>query len=117
MGTRNENIITVIDLGSAKTLALVVETTEAGLRYRGHGLAPSGGTRRGVIVDLQTASRSVADAVTLAEHSSGLALESAVRPQLQGLLLTLLVIGLFVAAMVLAPRVRVLLPLAPAPAH
>jgi cell division protein FtsA len=78
MGTRNENIITVIDLGSAKTLALVVETTEAGLRYRGHGLAPSGGTRRGVIVDLQTASRSVADAVTLAEHSSGLALESAV---------------------------------------
>ena len=36
----------------------------------------------------------------------GLALEAAVRPQLQGLLLTLLVIGLFVAAMVLAPRVR-----------
>ena len=78
MGTRNENIITVIDLGSAKTVALVVETTEAGLRYRGHGMAPSGGTRRGVIVDLTTASRSVAEAVTRAEQASGLALESAV---------------------------------------
>lgn len=78
MGTRNENIITVIDLGSAKTVALVVETTEAGLRYRGHGMAPSGGTRRGVIVDLTTASRSVAEAVTRAEQASELALESAV---------------------------------------
>src|SRR6266542_3265580 len=78
MGTRNENIITVIDLGSAKTVALVVETTEAGLRYRGHGMAPSGGTRRGVIVDLTTAARSVGDAVTRAEQASGLALESAV---------------------------------------
>ncbi len=55
MGTRNENIITVIDLGSAKTVALVVETTETGLRYRGHGVASSGGTRRGVIVDLDQA--------------------------------------------------------------
>ncbi len=54
MGKRNENIITVIDLGSAKTLVLAVETTEAGLRYRGHGLSPSAGTKRGVIVDLDS---------------------------------------------------------------
>ncbi len=78
MGTRSENIITVIDLGSAKTVALVVETTETGLRYRGHGVAPSGGTRRGVIVDLEQARRSVAEAVRRAEESSGLTLESAV---------------------------------------
>jgi cell division ATPase FtsA len=75
MGTRNENIITVIDLGSAKTVALVVETTDAGLRYRGHGIAPSAGTRRGVIVDLESAGKSVSDAVARAEKSSGLALE------------------------------------------
>jgi len=78
MGGRNENIITVIDLGSAKTLALVVETSEQGLRYRGHGMAPSAGTRRGVIVDLDSAARSVSEAVARAESSSGLALESAV---------------------------------------
>ena len=78
MGTRNENIITVIDLGSAKTVALVVETTETGLRYRGHGVAPSGGTRRGVIVDLEQARRSVHEAVRRAEETSGLTLESAV---------------------------------------
>jgi len=66
MGKRNENIITVIDLGSAKTVVLAVETTEAGLRYRGHGIAPSAGTRRGVIVDLQSAGKSVAEAVARA---------------------------------------------------
>jgi cell division protein FtsA len=78
MGKRNENIITVIDLGSSKTLALAVEATEAGLRYRGHGIAPSAGTRRGVIVDLESAAKSVSEAVARAENASGLALESAV---------------------------------------
>ena len=78
MGKRNENIITVIDLGSAKTVALAVETTEAGLRYRGHGIATSAGTRRGVIVDLASAARSVSEAVANAEKTSGLTLESAV---------------------------------------
>src|ERR1019366_7588455 len=78
MGTRNENIITVIDLGSAKTVALVVEATDAGLRYRGHGIAPSAGTRRGVVVDLKSAGKSVSEAVACAEKSSGLVLESAV---------------------------------------
>jgi cell division protein FtsA len=78
MGKRNENVITVIDLGSAKTLALVVETTETGLHYRGHGIVPSAGTKRGVIVDLDLAGSSVSKAVARAETSSGLALESAV---------------------------------------
>ncbi|MDR3764403.1 MAG: cell division protein FtsA [Acidobacteriota bacterium] len=78
MGKRYDNIITVIDLGSAKTVVLVVETTDVGLRYRGHGVAPSGGTRRGVIVDLETASRSVSEAVARAEQACGLSLESAV---------------------------------------
>jgi cell division protein FtsA len=78
MGKRNDNIITVIDLGSAKTVVLAVETTEAGLRYRGHGIAASAGTRRGVIVDLESASKSVSEAVMRAEKSSGLTLETAV---------------------------------------
>jgi prepilin-type N-terminal cleavage/methylation domain-containing protein len=49
----------------------------------------------------------IAGVVVPAGLIMGLALEAAVRPQLQGLLLTLLVIGLFVAGMILAPRVRV----------
>lgn len=77
MGKRNENIITVIDLGSAKTVALVVEASESGLRYRGHGLAASSGTRRGVIVDLDSAAQSVSEAVVVAEKACGVALEEA----------------------------------------
>ncbi len=78
MGKSNENIITIIDLGSSKTVALSVEMTEAGLRYRGYGVAASGGTKRGVIVDLELAKKSVEEAVGRAEKSSGLALASAV---------------------------------------
>jgi len=78
MGKQNDNIITVIDLGSAKTVVLVVETTDAGLRYRGHGIAESAGTRRGVVVDLDAASKSVSVAVAAAEKSCGLPLGSAV---------------------------------------
>lgn len=78
MGKRNENIITVLDVGSAKTLALAVETTKAGLRCRGHGIVPSAGTQRGVIVDLELAATSVSDAVGIAEKACGFPLESAV---------------------------------------
>ena len=39
MGKQNENILSVVDVGTAKTVALVAEITDAGLRYRGHGIA------------------------------------------------------------------------------
>jgi cell division protein FtsA len=78
MGKRNENIITVIDVGSSKTVALAVEITEQGLRYRGHGVAESRGSRKGVIVDLEKAVLSVQKAVEEAERTAELPLESAV---------------------------------------
>ncbi|HYE24489.1 MAG TPA: cell division protein FtsA [Clostridia bacterium] len=78
MGKRNENIITVIDVGSAKTVALAAEITEQGLRYRGHGVAESRGSRKGVIVDLEKAVVSVQRAVEEAEQVAQLPLESAV---------------------------------------
>ena len=53
MSKNNENIITVVDVGSAKTCALTAEVTDSGLRYRGHGLCESRGSRKGVIVDLE----------------------------------------------------------------
>ncbi len=61
------NLLTAIDLGSAKTCALVTELTDAGLRYRGHGIAESRGTRRGIIVDLEKAVAGIQRAVDLAE--------------------------------------------------
>ena len=78
MSKKNENIITVIDVGSAKTCALAVEITEAGLRYVGHGVTESRGSRKGVIVDLEKAVGSVQKAVEEAEQVAQLPLESAV---------------------------------------
>ncbi len=78
MGKRNENIITVIDVGSAKTVALAAEVTEQGLRYRAHGVAESRGSRKGIIVDLEKAVASVQKAVEEAEHIAEAPLESAI---------------------------------------
>jgi len=68
MGTRQQNTITVLDIGSAKTLALICETTETGLRYRGHGMTESRGSRKGVITELDKAVQSVQKAVEEAER-------------------------------------------------
>jgi cell division protein FtsA len=72
-----ENLLTVIDVGSAKTCVLVVETSDAGLRYRGHGISESRGTRKGVIVDLEKAVSSIQKAVESAEDVSGVPIEHA----------------------------------------
>lgn len=78
MGKKNENILTAIDIGSAKTVAVAVEVTESGLRYRGHGFAESRGSRKGVIVDLEKAVVSVKKAMDDAEQAAEAPLESAV---------------------------------------
>src|SRR5260370_16518537 len=75
MSKANENILTAIDVGSAKTCVLVAEITDNGLRYRGHGLADSRGSRKGVIVDLEKAVASIQKAVERAEDSAGVAIE------------------------------------------
>ncbi len=67
MSKPQPNLLTAIDLGSAKTCALVTELTDMGLRYRGHGIAESRGSRRGAIVDLEKAVASIQRAVDLAE--------------------------------------------------
>ena len=74
----NSNLITAIDLGSAKTSVLVAETTENGLRYRGHGLVESRGSRKGLIVDLDRATASVQKAVEQAENTSESPIENAI---------------------------------------
>jgi cell division protein FtsA len=77
MAQKDENLLTVLDVGSAKTCALVVEPSENGLRYRGHGVTESRGSRKGVIVELDKAIASIERAVEEAEKSSGAEVENA----------------------------------------
>ena len=77
MGTFEQILLTAIDIGSAKTCALVAELTENGPRYRGHGISDARGSRKGVIVDLDKAATSVQRAVEQAEQMVGAPVERA----------------------------------------
>ena len=78
MSKEQQNLLIALDIGSAKTFALVAEATEAGLRYRGHGIAESRGSRKGVIVDLDKAASSIQRAVEQAEQSASVQVDHAV---------------------------------------
>ena len=73
MAQQQGNFLTAIDVGSAKTCALMVEVTDSGLRYRGHGVADSRGSRKGVIVELDKAVAAIQKAVEAAEDKAGAA--------------------------------------------
>src|SRR5436190_19275404 len=77
MPKQNENFLIAIDVGSAKTCVLVAEIGESGIRYRGHGLVESRGSRKGIIVDLDKAVASIQKAVEKAEDSAGVPIEHA----------------------------------------
>jgi cell division protein FtsA len=78
MAKQQGNFLTAIDVGSAKTCALMAEVTDAGLRYRGHGEAESRGSRKGVIVDLDKAVAAIQKAVENAENIAGAPVEHAI---------------------------------------
>src|SRR3984957_403096 len=78
MANQQGSFLTAIDVGSAKTCALVAEVTETGLRYRGHGVAESRGSRKGVIVELDKAVAAIQKAVEAAEDTAGAAVEHAI---------------------------------------
>ena len=77
MAKQYQHFLTAIDVGSAKTCVLVAEVTDSGLRYRGHGVAESRGSRKGVIVDLDKAVASIQKAVERAEDACGAPIEHA----------------------------------------
>src|SRR5579862_5195298 len=77
MGNQYGRFITAIDVGSAKTCVMVAEVGDNGLRYRGHGLTESRGSRKGIIVDLEKAITSIQKAVEQAEDTSGAPIERA----------------------------------------
>jgi cell division protein FtsA len=78
MGSQTENLLTVIDIGSAKTCVIVAEVNEYALRYRGHGISDSRGMRKGVIADLDKAVGSIKKAVEEAENVAQAPVEHAI---------------------------------------
>jgi len=77
MANQYEHLLMAIDVGSAKTCALVAEVSDTGLRYRGHGLAESRGSHKGIIVDLDKAVGAIQKAVEQAEDLAGVPIEHA----------------------------------------
>src|SRR5208337_3224274 len=77
MANQYQHFLTAIDVGSAKTCVLVAEVTSNGLRYRGHGVAESRGSRKGIIVELDKAVASIQRAVEQAEDACGFSIEHA----------------------------------------
>src|SRR5947209_2921648 len=78
MANQQASFLTAIDVGSAKTCALMAEVSDNGLRYRGHGIAESRGSRKGVIVELDKAVAAIQKAVEAAEDAAGAAVENAI---------------------------------------
>lgn len=73
-----QNLLTVIDVGSAKTVVLVAEASDGTVRYRGHGVTESRGTRKGAIVDLEKASQAIHKVVVDAEKLADATIEHAI---------------------------------------
>ncbi|HEY6488298.1 MAG: cell division protein FtsA [Terracidiphilus sp.] len=62
MSQKNENLIVVLDAGSAWTRVLAADLNDGALRYRGHGMVGSAGMRKGLISDLGPAAKAVKSA-------------------------------------------------------
>jgi cell division protein FtsA len=78
MNPKLENLITVLDCGSQKSIVLVAEVVDGALRYRGHGIAPSQGMRKGLIAELGPAYEAINRAALTAERTAKAVIESAV---------------------------------------
>ncbi len=59
MSQKQENLIVVLDIGSAWTRVLAADLNEGALRYRGHGVVESAGMRKGLISELAPAAKAV----------------------------------------------------------
>ena len=68
MSQNRDDLIVVLDIGSASTRVLVAELNEGAPRYCGHGVVESAGMRKGLIADLSPASKAVEEAVKQAER-------------------------------------------------
>jgi cell division protein FtsA len=70
MSQKQDNLIVVLDIGSAWTRVLAAELNEGALRYRGHGCVESAGMRKGLIAELSPAAKAVKAACEEAEQAA-----------------------------------------------
>jgi cell division protein FtsA len=70
MNETQDNLIVVLDVGSAWTRVLAADVNEGALRYRGHGVVESAGMRKGLISDLGPAAKAVKAANEQAEWAA-----------------------------------------------
>jgi cell division protein FtsA len=67
--TPDKNLLTAIDIGTSKVVAIVAEQTENGkMNVIGIGVQPSRGLKKGVIVNIDTTVQAIQKAVEEAEH-------------------------------------------------
>ena len=78
MTQKQTNLITVLDAGSQKSVVLVAELQDGVLRYRGHGVEPSLGMRKGLIADLGPAAEAINRAALTAERINKAGIERCV---------------------------------------
>jgi cell division protein FtsA len=68
MNQKPDNLIVVLDIGSAHTRVVAADLNEGVLRYRGHGVVESAGMRKGLIAELAPAAKAVRAASEQAER-------------------------------------------------
>lgn len=89
MTQKLDNLIVVLDLGSAWTRVLAADLNEGALRYRGHGMVESAGMRKGLIAELAPAAKAVKMANERAERAARINIEECVvgvgGPHIRGL--------------------------------
>ncbi|CAN5680217.1 cell division protein FtsA [soil metagenome] len=78
MNQKQDNLITVLDAGSAKSVVLVAELLDGVLRYRGHGIERSRGMRKGLIAELTPAAEAINRAALTAERVAKAGIETCV---------------------------------------
>ena len=89
MSQKQDNLIVVLDIGSAWTRVLAADLNEGSLRYRGHGIVQSEGMRKGLIADLGPAFKAVKAANERAERVARINIDECVDgvggPHIRGL--------------------------------
>jgi cell division protein FtsA len=89
MAQKQNNLIVVLDVGSAQTRVVAAEINESSLRYRGHGVVESQGMRKGLIAELGPAAKAVRSANEQAERIARINIDECVvgvgGPHIRGL--------------------------------
>ncbi|MGD0891187.1 MAG: cell division protein FtsA [Terracidiphilus sp.] len=89
MSQKQDDLIVVLDMGSAWTRVLAADLNEGSLRYRGHGIVESAGMRKGLIGELGPAFKAVKAASERAERMARVNIDECVvgvgGPHIRGL--------------------------------